>query len=68
MQEIEHIKGEITKEIKKLQVVKSKNMYNDDFFSRDEVASGPPNRSFEVGLGRVVNKPYSNRASFFNDR
>jgi hypothetical protein len=68
MQEIEHLKGEITKEIKKLQVVKQKNMYSDDFFSRDEIASGPANRSLEVGLAKVINKPYYNRPNFFNDR
>lgn len=60
MQEIEHLKAEITNEAKKLGEAKKtvKNLYSDDFFSTDELAFNKGNhrgknafnRSFEINM------------------
>ena len=70
MQEIENLKAEITNEAKKLGEAKRqvKNMYNDDFFSTDELAFNQVNnrgrqmgnRSFEINLD-----PQAPRQSIF---
>lgn len=54
MQEIEHLKAEITNEAKKLSEAKKqvKNMYSDDFFSTDELGFKKGNRRGETAINR----------------